>query len=401
MCLGLLVVLGIVVEYFVRRSLTAAFDGAHDLAIASVLETLDRSASGLGVKGKAFEEEVAEIEATLGVVGVAVFDRDDRPLASAAIHGRTLVAHGAARAVQGEGAGAIVVRRVRLAASDGGGTIVVARSAAPLLREISAVRRGLVLTSPLALLAAVLLATWLARRALGPVRETLDRQRAFMADASHELRTPLAVVRAHAENALASGAEPSATRTALEVIVRTTVEAGSLLDGLLTLARTDSGGGLVQSRDPVDLEDLAEEAAQAFAPLAAAKGSVIRVRTLGDPTVLGDGTELARALGILLDNAIRHAPAGDIDVEVIRTSSAVEIRVEDHGPGIPASLRERVFERFVRGPGGGAGLGLAIAQSVARGHDGELRLDGNARGGTTAVLALRPWRGSRDARSPP
>jgi signal transduction histidine kinase len=198
-----------------------------------------------------------------------------------------------------------------------------------------------------------------------------ETQRRFVADASHELRSPLATIRAAHEVA---SVYPAASDWA---VVNTDVLAEvqrleRLVDDLLFLARSDEHGPRSRAED-VDLDDLVTAEAGRLRRTTARRivAHVTPVR------VVGDRHELARVLRNLSDNAARHA-TGLVEFHVGRRGSAAVVDVVDDGLGIPASERERVFERFVRldpsreRAGGGAGLGLAIAREIARAHGGEL-----------------------------
>jgi two-component system OmpR family sensor kinase len=109
-------------------------------------------------------------------------------------------------------------------------------------------------------------------------------------------------------------------------------------------------------------------------------------------TVRGVPRLLRRAIRNLLENARRYG-AGEISVQLDSTSNAAEIRVNDRGPGVPAALRERIFEPFYRLPGasernGGVGLGLALVKSITERHGGSVRCEDRPGGGASFVIAL-------------
>ncbi|MEU4223979.1 ATP-binding protein [Nonomuraea sp. NPDC026600] len=213
--------------------------------------------------------------------------------------------------------------------------------------------------------------------ALGRRHAVEQRLRAFAADASHELRTPLAAIRGHAELAL-RGDEPMAdgVRHALGRIDAESERMSELVDELLLLARLDAGRPL--AREEVDLSRLAIEAtgdARAAGP-----GHRWQLELPEEPvTVTGDPLRLHQVIANLLSNARIHTPDGTtVVVAVRRLPDAVEITVQDDGPGIPPGLEEGIFERFSRADQGrsratgGAGLGLAIVQAVVAAHDGSV-----------------------------
>jgi two-component system, OmpR family, sensor kinase len=214
----------------------------------------------------------------------------------------------------------------------------------------------------------------------------LDRQREFVADASHELRTPLTSVLANLD-LLTEELSGEQAETA-DAALRSTRRMRRLVGDLLLLARADARR--VQPHRPTDLADVLIEAAAELGPMAERHGLVIDAQ----PAVVdGVRDELHRLVLNLLENAVRHTPPGTR----VRASSeardgAAIIVVEDSGPGIPADLSQRVFERFVRGGRDGAkgsGLGLAIVRSVAQSHGGTVDLQTPESGvGTRFVIRI-------------
>jgi two-component system OmpR family sensor kinase len=233
--------------------------------------------------------------------------------------------------------------------------------------------------------------------ARGETEAMLVRQRRFVADASHELRTPLTSVLVNLELLAESldGDQGEAARSAL----RSSQRMRRLVADLLLLARTDVGR--VVAHEPCDLDQVIVEAASELGPVSAAHEISLDVgRAAGERgpiLVEGSRDELHRLTINLLENALRHTPAGT----EIRVSTRLEqggeesasaggsahagngaggstqalLIVEDDGPGVPEHLRETLFERFVRGAGdrgGSFGLGLAIVRAVAETHGGSV-----------------------------
>ena len=244
-------------------------------------------------------------------------------------------------------------------------------------------------------LAAVVLASaggWLyASRALVPIRDSLRRQREFAADASHELRTPLTVLRASVEDLRRHAEQPvRQVGTALEDMTAEVDHMTELVDGLLLLARADSGV-LELQREPLDLADAAAAALGELTPVAEAHR--VRLSLDAQPTVVtGDFGRLRQLAVILVDNAIRHAggPA-DVAVSVQVEGSQAVLRVDDSGHGIRPEDRAHVFERFWRAsdaPAGGLGLGLAIASWIAERHGGSISAAERPGGGARFEVRL-------------
>lgn len=237
---------------------------------------------------------------------------------------------------------------------------------------------------------------WLAGRALRPVRESFDRQRAFVADASHELRTPLTLVRGNAEMlAMSPTAQLSdEDREYLDGVVREVEHIERLVSDLGTLARMDEGQLKLQI-EPLDAADLVREAGRDAQLLAGQRRLEIRASSEGPLPVAGDPARLRQLLAALLDNAVRYTPEGGrIEIEGRRVDGRVELRVSDTGPGIAPEHLPRVFERFYRvDPSrsrsrGGTGLGLAIARGIAEAHGGSLRAESEQGRGTTFIVSL-------------
>jgi two-component system sensor histidine kinase QseC len=213
---------------------------------------------------------------------------------------------------------------------------------------------------------------------LARLRQRLELERAFTADAAHELRTPLAALKTQAQVALA--ARNAAERDhALAQVVRGTDRMTHLVHQLLTLARLEpeAAAGFA----PVELASLADEALAE----ATAEAERLGVRlTRSDarsrmPTrpVVGSRPLLATLLANLLRNAVRHGRAGGtVELALADQGDRVTLTVRDQGPGIPAAARERVFDRFHRlaGSGEGSGLGLSIVARIAALHGATVEL---------------------------
>lgn len=227
------------------------------------------------------------------------------------------------------------------------------------------------------------------RALLGAVNRALDRMeqsilllRQFTADAAHELRTPLAVM------TLAIGQLPEgAARRRLQ---DDAAAMARLVNQLLDLARADALDVLPAASTALD--EMARSVVAHLLPLAISQGCSIGYRGTQAPLVAGDSEVLERALRNVIQNAIAHSPAGS-SVEVT-VGPGPQVSVRDHGPGIPAALRTQVVMRFWRADRSrsrGAGLGLAIADSIMRAHGGQLVIE-DAPGGGAAVRLVFPQR---------
>jgi two-component system OmpR family sensor kinase len=227
---------------------------------------------------------------------------------------------------------------------------------------------------------------------LGAARQeteaTLDRQRAFVADASHELRTPLTSILANLE--LLEAELDGEQREMAESALRSSKRMRRLVADLLLLARADAGRE--STRAPVDLTAIASEAADEAGALSS--NHPVSLDLPAPVTVTGVADDLHRLAGNLVENALIHtAPGTPVTVSVRRDGDQAVLEVADRGPGVPSDLRERVFERFARGNAdtnraGGSGLGLAIVKAVADAHGGRVDLLDAPGGGSRFVVSL-------------
>jgi len=216
--------------------------------------------------------------------------------------------------------------------------------------------------------------------------EALDREKRFTAEASHELRTPLTIALAEME-ALArgegDGAEPARAMGALTRL-------SNLAESLLWFARAQ--GKIIDDRtDVVNLCDVIRAQAESLRATHPDKRFVLSLPD--EALVQAEEPLIARALGNLLDNAIKYGDQGAIEVRVERGPGSVKVRVMNGGAGIPDSARTRVFIPFFRSNEGaphaeGFGLGLPFARAVARAHGGDLVLASESMAKTELVLQL-------------
>jgi len=215
------------------------------------------------------------------------------------------------------------------------------------------------------------------------IEQLVRSHKSLLANASHELRSPLTRIRMGLE---LMGERPS--EAAREEIARNIAELDQLIDEILLASRLDAKEADMGTIETVDLTGLAaEECARVDAELDVAEDA-----SSDALTVRGVPRLLRRAIRNLLENARRYG-AGEISVQLDSTSSAAEIRVNDRGPGVPAALRERIFEPFYRLPGasernGGVGLGLALVKSITERHGGSVRCEDRPGGGASFVIAL-------------
>jgi signal transduction histidine kinase len=297
------------------------------------------------------------------------------------------------------------------------------------LQDAKKLAVAMLLTSPFLVAGAAFFGLWLAGRALSPMHEaaqrarralggngelelpvrgtgdewddlasvtndllraqaaTADRIRAFSANAAHELRTPLAGMLGEVQVTLRRERTPAEYQAALHVVEEEVTRLGRLVEMLLALARGDAGT-LEPTATRFDLERatrLARDRASS-----AHDGAASRITLRAVPaTAIGDPLLTGRVLDNLIDNALRHG-GRNVEIAVERTGDLACVAVSDDGPGVPARIRPRVFERFSRegDQATGFGLGLAIARGLAEAQGGRLWLD-EAAPGARFVLELR------------
>lgn len=216
--------------------------------------------------------------------------------------------------------------------------------------------------------------------------------RRFIQDASHELRTPVASIRGHAEMW-----RTGVTQDLDQVMGRIESESirmGNLVDDMLLLARLDQSRPLEQ--EPVDLLMIATDVVVDARALQPERSVELTAETGNEPpVVVGDEPRLRQVLSNLMMNALRHTPESAAVTMTVKTSAdSVTITVHDEGPGIPADVVSKIFDRFYRAhagrsrDAGGAGLGLAIVRSTTEAHGGTVQCHSTLGKGTTFTVQL-------------
>jgi heavy metal sensor kinase len=312
--------------------------------------------------------------------------------------------------------------------------IQVARSEAAMRQELRDLLVVLGIGLPLAVLVAGLGAYWLARQALAPVErmteraelitadrlgerlpvhhpddemgklatvfngtlgrleESFEQMRRFTADVSHELRTPLTAIRSVGEVGLRGHRDEAAYRTIVGSMLEEADRLASLVDRLLTLSRAETRQARL-SKDVVELTELVDDVAGHLAVLAEEKGQTIDVGHEATPAAVADRLVLRQAIINLVDNAIKFSPdGGRIRIRISEREHDAVIDVTDSGPGIPADVAPRIFDRFYRVSEGsgpvGTGLGLSISKSAVEANGGRLTLEASGPGGSTFRITM-------------
>lgn len=209
------------------------------------------------------------------------------------------------------------------------------------------------------------------------LKRAFDAQKTFLAETSHELRTPLTALQGYLR--MASREATPAQLPVLEDAQRVADSMTRLVGDLLQLSR----GEVVREWIPhvVDLGEIAHNVAREFGIQAFQADPALEL--------IGDPDRLAQLVRNLVSNAVRAAgKAEGVSLQVRRVADHLELDVTDRGPGIPESVLPRIFEKFYKGPGGGAGLGLAIAAQIVRLHGGEIAASNDPGAGAHFTVVL-------------
>jgi two-component system, OmpR family, sensor histidine kinase CiaH len=365
-------------DYYLGTRLTAA---AHDPAI------LSQSAAAAGSSTASDDVDADSAPVFLWLVN-ATGAVTARSPGAAALPAGLLAAHpphdGLAFTTDLGKMGAFRLKLAR----DGGSWLIAGQSRAGDAHTERLLLYAEVIAGPFLLLAMFFGSLVVGLRALAPVEQSRRRQLEFTADASHELRTPLSVIRAEADVALSSPREAAGYRDALTRIQGESHRLRQLVDDMLWLARFDSRPP-PPGDEPVDLVTLAQACADRFR----AVGPAVTAEVGAGPALISAPPDwIDRLAGVLMDNACRYAgPDGQVRIGVRAQGNRVSLTVEDSGPGIPAEDRPRLFDRFHRATehGPGAGLGLAIGDSIVRSTGGRWQVGDSPLGGALMTVSWK------------
>ena len=238
---------------------------------------------------------------------------------------------------------------------------------------------------------------FLSGRTLNPIRESLESQKQFVADAAHELKTPLTALKTSIEVSLVN---KNLSKLAKEVLRDNLVEVKSLTrlsEDLLDLAQTEniSQGDFSQ----IPLVDVIEEAVTRVRPLADQKQIMIewaQASTKKELIILGNKGSLVKVLVILIDNAIKYSPTRtSVEIALRRKNNKAVLEVIDQGRGIPKKEQQNIFKRFYRiersrsrAGEGGYGLGLSTARKIMEQHQGAINVESELGRGSRFVLSF-------------
>jgi two-component system heavy metal sensor histidine kinase CusS len=213
-------------------------------------------------------------------------------------------------------------------------------------------------------------------------------------DVAHELRTPVHSLRLEAENILASGGLPEIVEEQLAGMMDTLDHMAALIEQMLFLARSEDPANQIEML-PLDVPELLQAVREPFVPLAEESRISVEVSAPEGLALRGNATLLRRALHNLLANAIRHSiPASAVCLRAFQGPDGIVLEVEDQGEGIPKQFLAHLGQRFVRTDTsrsrkrGGAGLGLAIVNGIAKLHGATLRIESEEGVGTVAKITF-------------
>ena len=229
---------------------------------------------------------------------------------------------------------------------------------------------------------------------VGRLQESFENVSRFTADASHELRTPLTIIRGELEGIIARARLADDARTSLGSLQEEVERLVTIVQRLFALSRLDAGEAQAE-RVKFDLAKLAAATVDQMLLLAEEKGISLQCLLKGPVQVEGDRTRLKQVVVNLVDNAIKYTPdGGAVKVIVSSKNGTAFVEVKDNGPGIPESAIPHIFERFYRVDEvhsrdvEGAGLGLAIVQSIVTAHGGTVSVRNEPTAGCRVTVSL-------------
>jgi Signal transduction histidine kinase len=304
-------------------------------------------------------------------------------------------------AKQSSGKTTLIIYALEPVRDDGktSGYIVIAKEILKTHEQIEFWFKILFLLGIATAILSVIIAHFLAKRAVAPVKKNFERQRAFVADASHEMRTPLSVFSASLElfEAEEKGRLSASSRETLKDLKDEVGDMNHLINRLLTMAKAD-GTRAAKNRKDFPLSEAIHTMNGYYSQKAADEGKTFSAHFPKDELILqANPGEIKQLLTIFLDNAFRYTRKGDridLKIQVDKEKHRLCFSVDDTGVGIPEAARKHIFERFYRvdkgrsRQSGGSGLGLSIANEIVKAYKGTIHVEENNDGGTNFTVML-------------
>ncbi len=276
------------------------------------------------------------------------------------------------------------------------GKVYIGRDISDVENSLEALRIGLIISFPVALLVIGGLSWYLAGRAMLPLYSAYEQQQQFAASVAHELRTPLAINQLKIDRHVAQlGKQHPAFNSALSELRSQNMRLVNIVNDLLLLAQLDRTR-LENDRDCCDLDEVVLDLTEEFSTLYHHHHIVTTISTQIQPVkIWGSQDRIARLVSNLLDNAIKYTPAGgDVQISITATSRYYLLKVQDTGIGINPTELERIFDRFYRidkdrgRRTGGIGLGLTLVRSIAQLYGAQVRAESQVGQGTAFTVAF-------------
>ena len=263
------------------------------------------------------------------------------------------------------------------------------------IRVLNSLKSILVNGSILIIFASIMISYVLANRTIKPMKESIEKERAFLQDASHELRTPIAVIQSRLEGLLRNPEEKIIDRYEyIEPALRESRRISRMVSNLMILTRADAGATL-DKMERFDLRKLGDDIAIIYGEFAAIQNKKFVYTPKEEVIIEGNYENLHQLLIILMDNALKYTKdEGIIELSITSSKDKGIIRVLDNGVGIKEENLDKVFTRFFREDkarnrnNGGTGLGLSIAKWITDCHGGTIRAERRKEGGTMLEVQL-------------
>ena len=226
----------------------------------------------------------------------------------------------------------------------------------------------------------------------------VDKRDEFISIASHELKTPLTALRMHLQGTR-RGIKPEQNvgpplekmANSMDASISQVDRMSRLIDDMLDLSRI-SLGGMVFRMGTMNLTDLLKETVERFSMQFAQAGITVSLEVDSDVTGVWDRVRIEQVISNLFLNAIKHAKNAPLEISLRRTPEGAVLSIQDHGHGVPADLREKIFNRFERGAAhlstAGLGLGLYISRQIVQAHHGRIQVEPNSKRGACFTLKL-------------